>query len=99
MNYGRFEQRVFATATASLVAEPVDAVRVERFLADIAARAPFAVRWGLRALLWLTWLMFLGADGAGRVRRWESALAHPSSTVRQLALAVKAMACLCHFDR
>lgn len=109
MRFSPFEQRVFATATQALVDGPVEPKRVEVFLADLAARAPAHVAWGLKALLWLTWLApllirarlctLLGAAPAVRVAVWERALAHRVYGVRQLALVVKAMACLCHFDR
>ena len=72
------------------------------------ARAPWKVAWGLRALLGVVWLAplllaarfrsCLLADGPLQVTLWQRALDHRSDSVRQLALIVKAMACLCHFD-
>lgn len=108
MRYSAFEARVFSAACEALVAEPVDADRVERFLGDLAARAPQTVRWGFKALLWVVWLAplllarsfrsFLSLDEPARVGLWLRALEHRSYSVRQLALVVKAMVCLCHFD-
>jgi hypothetical protein len=108
VRYSRLEARLFATATQALVAEPVDPVRVDRFLAALGTRAPITVAWGLRALLVCVWLAplllaarfqsFLRAEPALQVTLWGRALGHRSPLVRQLALAVKALACLCHFD-
>lgn len=108
MKYSAFEARLFATATAALVDEPVDEAHVTRFLAELSVRAPWSVAWGLRALLWVVWLTplllaarlqtFLGAAPQVRVVVWQRALDHRAYLVRQLALVVKAMACLCHFD-
>ena len=108
MKYSPFEARLFAAATGALVAESVDAAHVKRFLGELAARAPWHVSWGLRALLWLVWLAplllalrlktFLSIDEPGRVALWQRALRHERYVVRQLALVVKAIACLCHYD-
>ena len=99
MKYLRFEVRAFSAATASLVDGPVEPARVDAFLADIAARAPLHVAWGLRALLWIVAVLGWRTTAARRVELWNGALAHRLFGVRQLALAVKAMACLCHYDR
>ena len=99
MNYSPFEARLFFDASTALVAAPVDAQRVERFLSDFARRAPWRIAWGFRALLWMAWLAgFSRRDAVGRVALWERALGHRRYVVRQLALVLKAMVCLCHFD-
>lgn len=99
MKYLPFEVRTFSAATASLVDGPVEAARVDAFLADIAARAPLHVAWGLRALLWIVALLGWRTTAARRAAIWNGALSHRLYGVRQLALVVKAMACLCHYDR
>ena len=99
MKYSAFETRVFADVSQALVAAPVDPRRVERFLGDLASRAPWRVAWGLKALLWVAWVAgFSRRDEAGRSAWWERALGHPRYTVRQLALVGKAMVCLCQYD-
>ena len=99
MRYSTFEAQLFASASQALIAAPVDPRRVDRFLGDLAFRAPWRVAWGLKALLWLGWLVGISrGDQASRLERWERALGHRSHAVRQLALVVKAMVCLCHFD-
>ncbi len=99
MRYSAFEARIFTGASQALVAAPIDAGRVDRFLGDFARRAPWRISWGFKALLWLAWLAgFSRTDPAARLGAWDRALAHRRSAVRQLALVLKAMVCLCHFD-
>ena len=57
------------------------------------------VVWLSPLLLALRFQSFLNADGPLQVVLWQRALDHRASGVRQLALVVKAMACLCQFDQ
>jgi len=99
VKYSGFEARLFSDASQALVAAPVEARRVERFLSDFARRAPWRIAWGFKALLWLSWLAgFPRRDPLARVELWQRALGHRRYAVRQLALVLKAMVCLCHYD-
>ncbi|HVO31668.1 MAG TPA: hypothetical protein VMV18_13065, partial [bacterium] len=103
------EQRVFDHAADSLLGETVDRARTADFLRDFGRRAPAHVAWGLRVVLWLTLLSplllvgrarsFLSLSAEECAGLWSKALEHRRYAVRQLALVLKALACLCHFDR
>ena len=102
------ESRVFAAASAALLDEPVETARASAFLSDLGARTPAKVGWGVRAVLWLA--LFAPLLLAGRVRTllslprdeaaalWTRALDHRWYGVRQLALLLKAFACMLRYD-
>jgi hypothetical protein len=108
VRFGRAEERVFAALTEALVDREVDGARVRSVLATIASSAPGHVAWGLRAILWLAWILpvvtftracsFTSLGRGEQAALWARTLGHASYLVRQLALTAKAMACLCAFD-
>ena len=109
MKPGALEEKVFAVATGALLADRVDPAITSRFVRDFYARAPWHVALGLRRMLLLTWLAsplllvgrvrtFFGVDEETRAEIWRRALDHRYYTVRQLALVIKALSCMCQFD-
>lgn len=102
------ESRVFASASEALLDEPVGTDDAADFLRDIGTRAPGHVAWGIRAVLWLA--LFAPFLLGGRLRTllslpvddraalWRRALDHRWYSVRQLALLLKAFACLVRYD-
>lgn len=102
------ESRIFASASSALLDEPVEEGRAAELLSELGRRTPVAVAWGVRAVLWLALLSplllagrlrtLLSLSGAERAALWICALDHRSYAVRQLALLLKAFACLVRFD-
>lgn len=102
------ESRVFASASEALLDEPVATEDAAGFLRDIGIRAPGHVAWGIRAVLWLALFAPLLLGGrlrtllslsmAERAALWNRALDHRWYSVRQLALLLKAFACLVRYD-
>lgn len=102
------ESRVFAAASAALLDEPVETARAAAFLADLGAHTPAKVGWGVRAVLWLA--LFAPLLLGGRLRTllslprheaaalWARALDHHRYGVRQLAMLLKAFACMLRYD-
>lgn len=102
------ESRIFASASEALLDEPVGTGEAGDFLRDVGARAPMHVAWGIRAVLWLALFApfllagkmrtLLSLPAAERAALWVRALDHRSYAVRQLAILLKAFACLVRYD-